>query len=105
MTAFAIPASAQRNAAESSAMSSSRLYTALPNGATSVIPSRPRRGRSGRQDVPERSVPSGLARRASGAHATTESGGEAKKAGGGCCFSKKRSGGAWGVLQRQQAKL
>ncbi len=29
------------------------------------------RERSGRQDVPERSIPSGLARRASGAHATT----------------------------------
>src|SRR5579885_795553 len=40
------------------------------------------RGRSGRQDVPERSVPSGLARRASGAHATTESGAEAETRGG-----------------------
>src|ERR1700722_5643408 len=40
------------------------------------------RERSGRQDVPERSVPSGLARRASAANATTESGGEAEIAGG-----------------------
>jgi len=36
------------------------------------------RGQSGRQDVPERSVPKGLARRASGAHATGESGSEAE---------------------------
>jgi hypothetical protein len=40
------------------------------------------RERSGRQDVTERSGPSGLARRASRASATTESGGEAEKAGG-----------------------
>jgi hypothetical protein len=33
---------------------------------------------SGRQDVPERSGPNGLARRASEASATTESGGEAE---------------------------
>ena len=41
------------------------------------------RERSGRQDVPERSGPSGLARRASAANATNESGGEAEIAGGG----------------------
>jgi hypothetical protein len=40
------------------------------------------RERSGRQDVPERSVPNGLARRASAANATNESGGEAEIAGG-----------------------
>ena len=40
------------------------------------------RERSGRQDVPERSGPNGLARRASAANATTESGGEAEIAGG-----------------------
>ncbi len=36
------------------------------------------RERSGRQGVPERSVPNGLARLASGANATNESGGEAE---------------------------
>src|ERR1700691_4096492 len=36
------------------------------------------RERSGRQDVPERSGPNGLARRASAANATNESGGEAE---------------------------
>jgi hypothetical protein len=36
------------------------------------------RERSGRQDVQERSGPNGLARRASAANATNESGGEAK---------------------------
>jgi hypothetical protein len=41
------------------------------------------RERSGRQDVSERSVPNGLARRASAANATNESGGEAEIAGGG----------------------
>jgi hypothetical protein len=41
------------------------------------------RERSGRQDVPQRSGPNGLARRASAANATTESGGEAEIAGGG----------------------
>ena len=41
------------------------------------------RERSGRQDVPERSGPNGLARRASAANATNESGGEAEIAGGG----------------------
>src|SRR5271167_3765728 len=40
------------------------------------------RERSGRQDVPERSGPNGLARRASAANATNESGGEAEIAGG-----------------------
>ena len=40
------------------------------------------RERSGRQDVTERSGPNGLARRASAANATNESGGEAEKAGG-----------------------
>src|SRR5271167_4795475 len=40
------------------------------------------RERSGRQDVPERKRPEGLARRASAANATNESGGEAEKAGG-----------------------
>jgi hypothetical protein len=40
------------------------------------------RERSGRQDVPERSVPNGLARRASAANATNRSGGEAEIAGG-----------------------
>src|SRR5271166_5401171 len=39
------------------------------------------RERSGRQDVPERSGPSGLARRASEGNATNESGGEAEIAG------------------------
>ena len=47
------------------------------------------RERSGRQDVPERSGPNGLARRASAANATNESGGEAEIAGGGW-------GAAWG---------
>src|ERR1700722_166754 len=37
------------------------------------------RERSGRQDVPERSGPSGLARRASGTSATTESGTKRRK--------------------------
>jgi len=41
------------------------------------------RERSGRQDVPERQRPEGLARRASAANATNESGGEAEIAGGG----------------------
>jgi hypothetical protein len=36
------------------------------------------RERSGRQDVPQRSGPNGLARRASEANATNESGGEAE---------------------------
>jgi len=36
------------------------------------------RERSGRQDVPERSGPNGLARRARAANATNESGGEAE---------------------------
>jgi hypothetical protein len=40
------------------------------------------RERSGRQDVPQRSGPDGLARRASAANATNESGGEAEIAGG-----------------------
>src|SRR5229473_3135806 len=40
------------------------------------------RERSGRQDVPERKRPKGLARLASAANATTESGGEAEIAGG-----------------------
>jgi hypothetical protein len=40
------------------------------------------RERSGRQDVPERMRPEGLARRASAANATNESGGEAEIAGG-----------------------
>src|SRR5271166_6279913 len=40
------------------------------------------RERSGRQDVSERSGPNGLARRASAANATNESGGEAEIAGG-----------------------
>src|SRR5277367_3536306 len=40
------------------------------------------RERSGRQDVSERSGPNGLARRASAANATDESGGEAEIAGG-----------------------
>lgn len=40
------------------------------------------RERSGRQDVQERSSPNGLARRASAANATNESGGEAEIAGG-----------------------
>jgi hypothetical protein len=40
------------------------------------------RERSGRQDVPERKRPEGLARRASAANATNESGGEAEIAGG-----------------------
>ena len=40
------------------------------------------RERSGRQDVPERSGPNGLARRASAGNATNESGGEAEIAGG-----------------------
>jgi hypothetical protein len=39
------------------------------------------RERSGRQDVPQRSGPNGLARRASAANATNESGGEAEIAG------------------------
>jgi hypothetical protein len=43
------------------------------------------RERSGRQDVPQRSGPNGLARRASAANATTESGGEAEIAGGVGC--------------------
>ena len=41
------------------------------------------RERSGRQDVPERKRPEGLARLASAANATNESGGEAEIAGGG----------------------
>jgi len=41
------------------------------------------RERSGRQDVTERSGPNGLARLASAANATNESGGEAEIAGGG----------------------
>src|SRR5216683_7620655 len=40
------------------------------------------RERSGRQNVPQRSGPNGLARRASAANATNESGGEAEIAGG-----------------------
>jgi hypothetical protein len=40
------------------------------------------RERSGRQDVPQRSGPNGLARLASAANATNESGGEAEIAGG-----------------------
>jgi hypothetical protein len=40
------------------------------------------RERSGRQDVPQRSGPNGLARRASAGNATNESGGEAEIAGG-----------------------
>jgi hypothetical protein len=40
------------------------------------------RERSERQDVPQRSGPNGLARRASAANATNESGGEAEIAGG-----------------------
>ena len=40
------------------------------------------RERSGRQDVPERKRPEGLARLASAANATNESGGEAEIAGG-----------------------
>src|SRR5271169_2396454 len=40
------------------------------------------RERSGRQDVPQRSGPNGLARRARAANATNESGGEAEIAGG-----------------------
>jgi hypothetical protein len=40
------------------------------------------RERSGRQDVPKRSGSNGLARRASAANATNESGGEAEIAGG-----------------------
>ena len=40
------------------------------------------RERSGRQDVTERKRPEGLARRASAANATNESGGEAEIAGG-----------------------
>jgi hypothetical protein len=40
------------------------------------------RERSGRQDVPERKRPEGLAWRASAANATNESGGEAEIAGG-----------------------
>src|SRR6266436_1592479 len=40
------------------------------------------RERSGRQDVPERKRPEGLARLASGVNATNESGGEAEIAGG-----------------------
>ncbi len=46
------------------------------------------RERSGRQDVPERKRPKGLARLASAANATNESGGEAEIAGG--------VGAAWG---------
>src|ERR1700682_4511678 len=40
------------------------------------------RERSGRQEVSQRSGPNGLARRASAANATNESGGEAEIAGG-----------------------
>ncbi|MGO9454380.1 MAG: hypothetical protein ACLQDV_25525 [Candidatus Binataceae bacterium] len=40
------------------------------------------RERSGQQDVTERKRPAGLARRASAANATNESGGEAEIAGG-----------------------
>ena len=55
------------------------------------------RERSGRQDVPERSGPNGLARRASAANATNESGGEAEIAGGvGCGVGPRR--GVYGAL-------
>ena len=47
------------------------------------------RERSGRQDVPERKRPEGLARLASAANATNESGGEAEIAG-------RALGQAWG---------
>jgi hypothetical protein len=55
------------------------------------------RERSGRQDVPERKRPEGLARLASAANATNESGGEAEIAGrGGCGVGPRR--GVYGAL-------
>ena len=56
------------------------------------------RERSGRQDVPERSGPKGLARRASAANATNESGGEAEIAGGSWGAAEGPRRGVYGAL-------
>ena len=58
------------------------------------------RERSGRQDVPECNGPNGLARRASGANATNESGSEAEIAGGG---GVRRGAATWSLRSARGA--
>jgi len=62
------------------------------------------RERSGRQDVPQRSGPNGLARRASAANATNESGGGAEIAGGVAAEKRLPSSGISAMI-REDSRL